>query len=55
VEIIKRPVVQLIKESAPEFAKRLPVAMDASRWTMQVATVRAVDANADGSKQAGLF
>jgi recombination protein RecT len=39
VELIKRPVVQLIKESAPEFAKRLPGTTDPTKWTMQLATV----------------
>jgi recombination protein RecT len=38
VELIKRPVVQLIKESASEFAKRLPSGSDATKWTMQLAT-----------------
>ncbi|MCU1316966.1 MAG: RecT protein [Candidatus Acidoferrum typicum] len=44
-EIIKRPVVQLIKDSAAEFAKRLPATMDATRWAMQLAT--AVQKNPD--------
>jgi recombination protein RecT len=39
VELIKRPVVQLIKESAPEFAKRLPATADPTKWTMQLATL----------------
>ena len=39
MELIKRPVVQLIKESAPEFAKRLPATTDPTKWTMQLATV----------------
>ena len=39
MELIKRPVVQLIKESASEFAKRLPGTTDATKWTMQLATV----------------
>jgi recombination protein RecT len=39
VELIKRPVVQLIKESTPEFAKRLPATTDPTKWTMQLATV----------------
>ena len=39
MELIKRPVVQLIKESAPEFAKRLPGTTDPMKWTMQLATV----------------
>jgi recombination protein RecT len=37
-EIVKRPVVQLIKDSASDFAKRLPATMDANRWAMQLAT-----------------
>src|SRR5579862_6825887 len=44
-EIVKRPVVQLIKESAAEFAKRLPAKFDPTRWTMQLAT--AVQKNPD--------
>jgi recombination protein RecT len=38
-ELVKRPVVQLIKESASEFAKRLPATADPTKWTMQLATV----------------
>jgi recombination protein RecT len=34
----KMPVVQLIKDSASEFAKRLPSTIDATRWVMQLAT-----------------
>jgi recombination protein RecT len=37
-EIVKRPVVQLIKDSASEFAKRLPAKADATKWMMQLAT-----------------
>jgi len=44
-EIIKKPVVSLIKESASEFAKRLPAGTDATKWTMQLATL--VQKNAD--------
>jgi recombination protein RecT len=43
--IVKRPVVQLIKDSAAEFAKRLPATADATQWTMQLAT--AVQKNPD--------
>jgi len=43
--IVKRPVVQLIKESTGEFAKRLPSSADATKWTMQLAT--AVQKNPD--------
>src|ERR1700751_3117329 len=44
-ELTKRPVVQLIQESAAEFAKRLPATVDAGRWAMQLAT--AVQKNPD--------
>jgi recombination protein RecT len=37
--LVKRPVVQLIKESASEFAKRLPATTDPQRWTLQLATL----------------
>jgi recombination protein RecT len=45
IESIKRPVVQLIQDSASEFAKRLPTSMNATRWAMQLAT--AVQKNPD--------
>jgi recombination protein RecT len=44
-ELAKRPLVQLIQDSAAEFAKRLPATVDATRWAMQLAT--AVQRNAD--------
>src|ERR1700741_418477 len=37
-ELMKRPLVQLIQDSASEFAKRLPPTIDATRWAMQLAT-----------------
>jgi recombination protein RecT len=37
--LAKRPVVQLIKESASEFAKRLPITTDPQKWTLQLATL----------------
>src|SRR5882672_4334352 len=37
--LVKRPVVQLIRESASEFAKRLPATTDATKWTLQLATL----------------
>jgi recombination protein RecT len=36
--LAKPPVIQVIKDSATEFAKRLPPGMDATRWMMQLAT-----------------
>lgn len=39
VALVKRPVVQLIKESSSEFAKRLPATTDATKWTLQLATL----------------
>lgn len=44
-ELMKRPLVQLIQDSASEFAKRLPATIDATRWAMQLAT--AVQKNPD--------
>jgi recombination protein RecT len=43
--LTKVPVVQFIKDSAAEFAKRLPATVDATRWAMQLAT--AVQKNPD--------
>lgn len=37
--LARRPMIEAIKESAPEFAKRLPAHVDATKWTMQLATV----------------
>jgi recombination protein RecT len=45
IEPIKRPLVQLIHDSASEFAKRLPTSINATRWAMQLAT--AVQKNPD--------
>lgn len=44
-ELVRRPLVQLIQDSASEFAKRLPAKVDATRWVMQLAT--AVQKNPD--------
>jgi recombination protein RecT len=37
--ITKRTVVDVIKNAAPDFAKRLPERLNAERWTMQLATL----------------
>lgn len=37
--IARRPVVEIIKSSVAEFAKRLPAGVDATKWVMQLATV----------------
>jgi recombination protein RecT len=37
--LVRRPVVQLIRESSSEFAKRLPATTDATKWTLQLATL----------------
>lgn len=37
--ITKRAVVEIIKSSVQEFAKRLPQGIDPTKWTMQLATV----------------
>jgi recombination protein RecT len=36
--LTKTPVIQLVRESTAEFAKRLPPTVDAGRWVMQLAT-----------------
>lgn len=43
--LARTSVVQLIKDSAAEFAKRLPATIDPTRWAMQLAT--AVQKNPD--------
>jgi recombination protein RecT len=45
VALTKVPVAQFIKNSASEFAKRLPPTIDATRWVMQLAT--AIQKNPD--------
>jgi recombination protein RecT len=55
MEIVKRPVIQLIKESVPEFAKRLPVTIDATKWVMQLATVVQKNPDLLGCDQNSLF